>query len=419
MSYDTTDYHGITVWAPDSTGSGGLLVQNAFKELADRIGPSHSHAGPPDADDDEVDTGGNGACFVNSLWHDTTADKWYVCTDSSEGAAVWSCLQECDGPIDATKYQLAGNDFIRSLGTGDVQIGQDVHGDGNYNPGTSGTNVYLGYMSGYEAGGAQSQNVCIGALSGVGLNGQGMVCIGYQAGYCDIDVNQISDCTYIGHDAGRHTNDCTDSVCVGAYAGKGAATGFVCDRNVIIGAWAGPVGTTFVDCVIIGEAAGYELTEGYSNVFIGASAGHDTTDGYGNVAIGKDAGESLTGGYANVILGLDAGDSLTTGYGNVIIGPYAASGQLTTECQRLWIQNTSAGTPLIGGDFDAREVTIDGSFHLLERSSDPAEPAEGEAVIWMSDGTGKGDDGDVLIASKAGGATKWSTLFDHSAGAAW
>jgi hypothetical protein len=56
---------------------------------------------------------------------------------------------------------------------------------------------------------------------------------------------------------------------------------------------------------------------------------------------------------------------------------------------------------------------------LLERSSDPAEPAEGEAVIWMSDGTGKGDDGDVLIASKAGGTTKWGTLFDHSAGAAW
>lgn len=71
-----------------------------------------------------------------------------------------------------------------------------------------------------------------------------------------------------------------------------------------------------------------------------------------------------------------------------------ASGAVWSE---LWVQNIS----------------------LLERSSDPSEPAEGYAVIWMSDGTGKGDDGDVLIASKAGGTTKWGTLFDHSAGNAW
>lgn len=58
-------------------------------------------------------------------------------------------------------------------------------------------------------------------------------------------------------------------------------------------------------------------------------------------------------------------------------------------------------------------------LRLLERSADPAEPAEGSAVIWMSDGTEKGDDGDVLIASKAAGTTKWATLFDHSAGGAW
>jgi len=58
-------------------------------------------------------------------------------------------------------------------------------------------------------------------------------------------------------------------------------------------------------------------------------------------------------------------------------------------------------------------------LRLLERASDPTEPIEGQAVIWMSDGTGKGDDGDVLIASKAGGVTKWTTLFDHDAGDAW
>jgi hypothetical protein len=65
-------------------------------------------------------------------------------------------------------------------------------------------------------------------------------------------------------------------------------------------------------------------------------------------------------------------------------------------------------------------TTVDAeSFKMLERSADPSEPTEGEAVVWMSDGTGKGDDGDVMIASKAGGTTNYGTLFDHSAGAAW
>lgn len=56
---------------------------------------------------------------------------------------------------------------------------------------------------------------------------------------------------------------------------------------------------------------------------------------------------------------------------------------------------------------------------LLERSSDPPEPTEGYGVIWQSDGTGKGNDGDIMIAGQAGGVTKYATLFDHSVGAAW
>lgn len=62
---------------------------------------------------------------------------------------------------------------------------------------------------------------------------------------------------------------------------------------------------------------------------------------------------------------------------------------------------------------------VKNQFIGAERSADPDAPNEGEFVIWMSDGTGKGSDGDVLIASTAGGTTKYSTLFDHSAGSAW
>ena len=59
------------------------------------------------------------------------------------------------------------------------------------------------------------------------------------------------------------------------------------------------------------------------------------------------------------------------------------------------------------------------SLITSQLSADPSEPASGDTVIWASDGTGKGDAGDVMIASNVGGTTKYGTLFDYSGGAAW
>ena len=54
-----------------------------------------------------------------------------------------------------------------------------------------------------------------------------------------------------------------------------------------------------------------------------------------------------------------------------------------------------------------------------ELSADPAKPAEGHTSIWMSDGTGFGDDGDLIIAATAGGVTKRAVLWDFSAADEW
>lgn len=50
----------------------------------------------------------------------------------------------------------------------------------------------------------------------------------------------------------------------------------------------------------------------------------------------------------------------------------------------------------------------------VERSSDPADPPEGMHVIWQSDGTGTGSDGDIMIKVTAGAVTKTATLIDFS-----
>jgi hypothetical protein len=59
-------------------------------------------------------------------------------------------------------------------------------------------------------------------------------------------------------------------------------------------------------------------------------------------------------------------------------------------------------------------ATESGVIAAGERSSDPADPPEGEYVIWMSDGTGSGDDGDIMFKITAGAVTKTGTLIDFS-----
>lgn len=69
--------------------------------------------------------------------------------------------------------------------------------------------------------------------------------------------------------------------------------------------------------------------------------------------------------------------------------------------------------PDVGGsnrDHDQRYVvkrtTAEvGSIMLLEKSADPADPVEGHAVIWLSDGTGSGNDGDIMMKKTYGGTT--------------
>ena len=60
------------------------------------------------------------------------------------------------------------------------------------------------------------------------------------------------------------------------------------------------------------------------------------------------------------------------------------------------------------------DVHVDGTLIFKEKSADPPNPDEGHAIIWLSDGTGTGDDGDVLIKITAGGVTKTKTLADFS-----
>lgn len=146
-----------------------------------------------------------------------------------------------------------------------------------------------------------------------------------------------------------------------------------------------------------------------------------------NIQLDKDndqSGETFTVkmGSGTVLLQVDTTGVLSVNNGSAKL----QAGEVSLGANDGLTFNDTTNVFSLKADGSARAGHLDGGvlsagswLELLERSADPTQPAEGETVIWMSDGTGKGDDGDVLIAGTAGGTTKWDTLFDHSAGAAW
>jgi len=72
----------------------------------------------------------------------------------------------------------------------------------------------------------------------------------------------------------------------------------------------------------------------------------------------------------------------------------------------------------ITGDTMTGSLGIGGHLKIAELSADPSDPDEGNFVLWMSDGTELGDDGDVMWMAQAGGVVKYGTLVDFSSGVA-
>jgi len=98
----------------------------------------------------------------------------------------------------------------------------------------------------------------------------------------------------------------------------------------------------------IGFKAGFQSNTGALNTFLGAESGY-TTDGSSNVMIGYQSGRS------------------NSGSGNIFLGK--ESGENETGSNRLYIDNSNSATPLIGGDFAADTVRINGDLSIRDAVS--------------------------------------------------
>ena len=75
---------------------------------------------------------------------------------------------------------------------------------------------------------------------------------------------------------------------------------------------------------------------------------------------------------------------------------------------------TDSGNVGIGTTSPDTKLDVKGAITQRELSADPADPDPGNSVQWVSDGTGGGDAGDVMIKINVGGTTFVKTLVDYS-----
>jgi hypothetical protein len=68
----------------------------------------------------------------------------------------------------------------------------------------------------------------------------------------------------------------------------------------------------------------------------------------------------------------------------------------------------------IGTTTPDTKLHVAGAVTQEPLSSDPSDPDEGNSVQWVSDGTGTGDAGDVMLKVNVAGTTKVITLIDYS-----
>jgi hypothetical protein len=144
------------------------------------------------------------------------------------------------------------------------------------------------------------------------------------------------------------------------------------------------------------------------NVGIGTNAPNDALDVVGNIV---SRGASFTATMTPNILEFSrAGGTsyikATSATGRLgLMGGNSASPHMT-----IWESgNVGIGTDNSEG---ATKLEVNGALTLQERTSQPSDPAEGHCVIWLSNGTGVGDDGDLMIITQAGGVLYTNTIVD-------
>ena len=167
------------------------------------------------------------------------------------------------------------------------------------------------------------------------------------------------------------------------------------NQNIFIGYKAGYKNQIGFNNIFLGYQAGYNnlggggFEEGSFNTFIGYESGFENQVGGSNTFLGYQSGQKNYNGNHNTYLGRWAGAENTDGSYNVFVGTEA--GRYENRSYKLCINAVNQPhyiAPLIFGDFQLRQVVIDGDDSLLYSAP--------------------GDQFKFYVNGKAGGFSAWS-----------
>lgn len=269
-----------------------------------------------------------------------------------------------DGSVALTANWDAGN-YTITADTFDADTGYEIGSapalnrgpaglDNNYIVGNGGTS--LSQVAAYEG----EDNIFIGTNSGLAQT----------TGYWNV---------FIGSDAGASITTSYANIGIGYKSIASLTT----DTNV----WNIGIGFSTLELltgggsnIAIGNNVLALTTTGGANVGVGHGCLYSNTADH-NVAIGNNAGSDTTSAEKNVYIGHYSGYRTGTGDNNIMIG-YYAGGHGTTYNQsgcifigyqaglnestsnKLYIDNSSSATPLIYGEFDNDQLTVNGGLTI-------------------------------------------------------
>ncbi len=216
-------------------------------------------------------------------------------------------------------------------------------------------------------------------------------------GYRSLDALTTGDNNIaLGQDALGAMSSADQNISIGWLSSSDITTGA---NNVVIGTFAGRGITTsstntVVGYLAMGNASGALVSPAADNTAIGQGAMNSSALGEAgqNTSIGAASLNSISTGDDNVALGYNAGSNITTGSSNVLLGHTA--GPTANQSDRLYIHNGQSNTPLIGGDFSALEVTINGDLEVtgavvstIAALANSATPSVADGKVWLTGGT--------------------------------